>query len=303
MNSPPYFPQTRPIVLEDKVLCSPLFKQYPPLISEFTFTNLFAWRRAYQFAVSQLDGFLLIISLKNAAFQIFDPLGPFKKKREVIQKCFALGKEQPIRFLRLPEETVALFKKDASFKIEEDRDDFDYVYLTSDLIGLKGKNFDAKRNFIKRFKEAYVFNYKKLTVENIKECLFFQEEWCLAKDCQRTEGLAKEKEAMQEMLAHFEALGVAGGMIEVNGKVEAVALGEMLNPETFVVHVEKANGSLIGIYQTINQAFCAAEASRYKYANREQDLGVVGLRRAKESYHPCAMIKKYSLTLKAMTQR
>ena len=101
---------------------------------------------------------------------------------------------------------------------------------------------------------------------------------------------------MQEMLTHFQALGVRGAMIEVNGKVEAVTLGEPLNPETFVIHIEKANGALVGIYQTINQAFCAKEATDFKYVNREQDLGVPGLRKSKESYHPCQMIKKYSLS-------
>jgi len=296
MNPVPSFPQNRPLALEDKALCSRLFKRYPPLISEFTFTNLFAWRHAYQFSVSQLDDLLLVVSLKDGVFRLFDPLGPVQEKRGVIQKCFALGKGRPIRFIRLPPETVDLFKEEASFKIEEDRDNFDYVYLTKDLIDLKGQDFDAKRNFIKRFKQEFAFDYKILTADNIRDCLFFQEEWCLAKDCQHTEGLAKEKEAMQEMLAHFQALGVRGAMIEVNGKVEAVTLGEPLNRETFVIHIEKANGALVGIYQVINQAFCAQEAAGFKYVNREQDLGVSGLRKSKESYHPCAMIKKYSLS-------
>ena len=148
----------------------------------------------------------------------------------------------------------------------------------------------------KCFKEEFAFDYKILTKDNIRDCLFFQEEWCLAKDCQHTEGLTKEKEAMQEMLTHFQALGVRGAMIEVNGKVEAVTLGEPLNPETFVIHIEKANGALVGIYQAINQAFCAKEAADFKYVNREQDLGVPGLRKSKESYHPCTMIKKYNLS-------
>ena len=296
MNPVPNFPHNRPLALEDKTLCHRLFKKYPPLISEFTFTNLFAWRHAYQFALSQLDDFLLVVSLKNNVFQLFDPLGPLGGKRDVIGKCFALGKERPVKFIRLPQGVIDLFKEETSFRIEEDRDNFDYVYRAEDLIALKGQDFDAKRNFIKRFKEEFVFDYKILTKDNIRDCLFFQEEWCLAKDCQHTEGLTKEKEAMQEILTHFQALDVRGAMIEVNGKVEAVTLGEPLNPETFVIHIEKANGALVGIYQTINQAFCAKEATDFKYVNREQDLGVPGLRKSKESYHPCQMIKKYSLS-------
>jgi len=298
MNPVPNFPQTRPLALEDKTLCHRLFKEYPPLISEFTFTNLFAWRHAYQFSISHLDDFLLVVSLKNDAFQLFDPLGPLKEKRGVIQKCFALGKEWPVKFIRLPQGVIDLFKEEPSFKIQEDRDNFDYVYSTEDLINLKGQDFDAKRNFIKRFKKEFTFDYKILTADNIKDCLFFEEEWCLAKDCQHTEGLTKEKEALQEMLTHFQALSVRGAMIEVNGKVEAVTLGEPLNREAFVIHIEKANGAFVGIYQTINQAFCAREAEGFKYINREQDLGVPGLRKSKESYHPCHMIKKYSLSVR-----
>lgn len=291
------FPKKRPLEPEDKAFFDDLFEKYPPRISEFTFTNLFAWRHAYQFSISNLGDFILVISSKERALSLFDPIGPPGKKKEIIERCFDLWQEDgKIKFVRIPEETAALFRGSGPFKAEEDRDNFDYVYLTQDLISLKGKDFDGKRNFIKRFKDACAFTYKPLTKDNIKECLFFEEEWCLAKDCQRTEGLKKEREAMGEMLDNFSSLGIKGGMIEVNGKVEAVSLGEALNPETFVVHIEKANGKFIGIYQTINQMFCSQEASKYKTINREQDLGVPGLRKAKESYHPSAMVKKYTLT-------
>ncbi len=296
MKAVPEFPLMRPIELEDKALLAGLFKKYPPVISEFTFTNLFAWRHAYNFNISSADGFFLVVSLKEDAFQVFDPLGPFDTKEKIIRKCFLTCKDNKVlKFIRLPEKTAQLFKKAGGLRLSEDRDDFDYVYLTEDLIGLKGRDFDGKRNFIKRFKDNYSFMYKKLLEDDVKECLSFQEEWCLAKDCQHTQGLTKERQAMREMLGNFEYLGMQGGMIEIDGKVEAVALGEPLDPKTFVVHIEKANGSFIGIYQAINQLFCHKEADGYKYVNREQDLGVSGLRQAKESYHPHHMVKKYTL--------
>ncbi len=299
MKLVPEFPRKRPVELSDKALFDTLFKKYPASISEFTFTNIFAWRSAYQFCVARMDDLFLLVSSKDRYPDLFDPIGPAEKKKDVIEKCMSLyGEDKRIKFVRLPQETAALFKDSSRFEIEEDRDNFDYVYSTEDLIHLRGKDFDGKRNFIKRFKESYGFSYKRATKDNIDACLSFEEEWCLAKDCQRTEGLKKEKEAVTEILENFQFLGVKGGMIEIGGKIEAVSLGEALNHETFVVHVEKANGRFIGIYQAINQMLCSHEAAKFKYVNREQDLGVLGLRKAKESYHPRMMVKKYTLSFR-----
>ena len=293
----PIFPARRPLLIEDKVLFDPIFKKFPPKVSEYTFTNLFAWRRAYQFTLSQLSNVLLVAAQKKDHTVLFDPIGPQELKRSIVEKVFKVAEEKVI-FSRLPQETVDLFKEDHAVRIAEERDHFDYVYRSKDLIELKGKDYDGKRNFIKRFKDAVPFEYKKLTYKTALKCLSFKEEWCLAKDCMHSEGLMREKEALEEMLLQFDELKMAGGLIEINGKVEAVSLGEALNPETFVVHMEKANGAFIGIYQALNQIFAESEASAFTYINREQDLGVPGLRQSKESYHPSQMIKKYTLARK-----
>jgi hypothetical protein len=294
MNDIPFFPQVRPLALEDKLLIDKLLAAQQPEISEYTFTNLFAWRKAYDFCLSQAGEAVLVISCRDGRFNIFDPLCPKEKKRAVLEECFSSVSE-PVSFVRLPDQTVRIFGGDRAFVVTEERDHFDYVYRTQDLIALKGTAYDGKRNFIKRFKEAYAFEVRPIKQEDVESCFYFEEEWCLAKDCQRTEGLAREREAMHEILVHVEALGAQGAMILIDGKVEAVTLGEALNQETFVVHVEKANGSFVGIYQALNQMFCEQAALKYAFINREQDLGVAGLRQAKESYHPCRMVKKYTL--------
>ncbi len=296
MNILPVFPQTRPLERKDKPLFDDLFRRFPPRLSEYTFTNLFAWRKAYRFAVSRLEGCVLLVCQKDDSWRVFDPLGPAQQKFDTMRRCCDAAPVSRLEFCRIPEATARLFSHKEGWSVREDRDNFDYLYRTEDLIGLKGKGYDGKRNFIKRFKESVVFQYRPLTADGVKDCLYFEEEWCLARDCQPVEGLLTEKEALEEILQNFEFLGVVGGIFEVGGRVEAVTLGEALSPETFVVHVEKANGALIGIYQAINQAFCAAAAAPYTYVNREQDLGVAGLRKAKESYHPCTMEKKYVIT-------
>ncbi len=288
----PGFPKKRPVALEDKPLFDRALRACPPTVSELTFTNIFAWRHAYRFEVSAVGDHLLLFSLKEGRPSVFDPLGPAAGKKKALEEVLGSG---PVKAIRLPGSTKELFDKDKAFIAREDRDNADYLYRASDLIELKGADYDGKRNLIKRFKEAVSFSYKELTPDRVEECLGFEEEWCLEKDCQHVEGLAREREAMEEMLRNFKALGIAGGMIEIGGKVEAVTLGEALNPETFVVHVEKANGRYVGIYQTVNQLFCADKAAPCSFVNREQDLGVEGLRKAKESYHPCEMVMKYTV--------
>ncbi len=292
----PVFPAMKPVVLEDKKLVDEFLRQFPPDISELTFTNIFGWRKADSYCLSVLEDCLLVVSARvGKAVEILEPVGEKSSKLKAIKRAFSIRNDSS--FIRLSQGTASYFKDDSSFILNEDEKNFDYVYSSDNLIELSGKLFDAKRNFIKRFKEACNFEYKKITPDNVEACLSFEEEWCLAKDCKHTEGLLAEREAMEEMLKNFDALKITGGMIEIDGKIGAVSLGERLNPNTFVVHIEKANGGYIGIYQVINQMFCANEAKGFAYVNREQDLGVPGLRKAKQSYHPHHMVKKYTLRL------
>jgi hypothetical protein len=108
--------------------------------------------------------------------------------------------------------------------------------------------------------------------------------------------LGNESIAIKEAFSRFEELGVKGGAILINGKVEAFTLGEPLNRDTVVIHIEKANPAFEGLYTLINQAFVEHQWAEYTYINREQDLGEEGLRKAKESYFPHHMINKYIVT-------
>lgn len=297
MKTIPVFPQRRPVELSDKLLFDQYIKKFPPQISELTFTNIFAWRHAELFELSILDDFLIVIFPGEERWDIFEPIGPFQHKRDVIVSCFHRAEKRfHIRFVRLSDAAMGLFRSDASFFFQEDRDNYDYIYNTKDIVELTGKKYDGKRNLIKRFQENNIFSYKKLSKENVGQCLYFQENWCIDKDCCHIKGLFNEKRACMEMLVNFEALNISGAIIEIDSKVEAVTLGEELNPETFVIHMEKANDTYLGIYQAINHLFASSLPSQYIFINREQDLGVAGLRLAKESYHPCRMIKKYTLS-------
>ena len=294
----PEFPQLKDLTLEDKPLCDQLFNQFPPQISEFTFTNLFIWRQAYQIKISHLQNFLCLLSEQEGSSFFFPPIG----EGDVIECYQSLlqylrGKGIPPKIVRVPEAVVAQIDwKISGMKAELDRNQSDYVYLTQDLTELKGRKYHRKRNHIKQFQEKYSYQYIPLTPEWIPQCLQLETEWCDLRQCEASPGLLNESLAIKEAFTHYEELGVKGGAILINAKVEAFTLGDPLNPETVVIHIEKANPAYEGLYPTINQAFLEYQWSGYTYINREQDLGEEGLRKAKESYFPHHLVNKYTVT-------
>lgn len=294
----PKFPQFEELSLEEKPLLDEAFVRFPPVISEFTFTNLFIWRHAYQIKISRLQEFLCLFAEREKEPFFFSLIGEGDRVECCRVLCrYCEEKGIPPKIARVPEEIVTGINwKEEGFSIELDRDQCDYIYLTKDLIQLQGRKYHRKRNHIKQFKEKYSSQYISLTSEWISECLRLEAEWCDLRHCEVIPGLADESVAIKEAFTHFEQLGVRGGAILINGKLEAFTLGEPLNLDTVVIHIEKANPAYEGLYTLINQAFLENEWSGDTYVNQEQDLGEEGLRKAKESYFPHHMIHKYTIT-------
>ena len=294
----PDFPQFKGLTREDKPLFDQLFTRFPPLISEFTFTNLFIWRHAYQPQISRFRNFLCLLSEQGKNSFFFPPIGG-GDVIECLQRLLQyLGsKDIPPKIARVPEAMVARIDGKASgMNVELDRNQCDYIYRVQDLVELKGRKYHRKRNHIKQFQEKYSYEYIRLSPEWVPQCLQLQTEWCDLRNCEANVGLHNESLATKEAFTHFEEIGVKGGAILINGKVEAFTLGDPLNPETIVIHVEKANPAYEGLYPTINQAFLEQEGAGFTYVNREQDLGEEGLRKAKESYFPHQMVNKYTIS-------
>jgi hypothetical protein len=294
----PEFPEFRDLTLENKPLFDHAFTQFPPQISEFTFTNLFIWRQAYQIKVSRFRTLLCLLSDRGESSFFFPPIG-----KEDMVECYQNllhyleGKGMPPKIDRMPETIVEQTDWKASgMKAELDRNQCDYVYLTQDLIELKGRKYHRKRNHIKQFQGKYSYQYTSLTPEWVSECLQMEAKWCDLRHCEAIPGLFNESLAVKEAFTHYKELGVKGAVILIDGRVEAFTLGDPLNPETVVIHIEKANPAYEGLYPTINQAFLEHQWSGYAYVNREQDLGEEGLRKAKESYFPHHMVNKYTIT-------
>jgi hypothetical protein len=298
----PEFPEMRPLGLDDREAVQGPLAELRPAQSELSFTNLYIWRDAYQLQVSRLEGALLILAWRadpEDSF-LFPPLGAGADAPSV-RRCLDHMAERGhhARLARATRDDLArLGIAEDEFATEPDRDQWDYVYRVEDLIGLRGNRYHRKRNHVEQLKGRHAFRYRPLTRELVPACQELQDRWCDEKHCDLVATLRAEARAVKEVLENFEMLQVTGGCIEVDGAIEAFTLGELLNPETLVIHIEKANAAFHGLYQLINQQFLEKAWSNIPYVNREQDLGVEGLRRAKQSYHPAHMVEKFTVALR-----
>jgi hypothetical protein len=185
------------------------------------------------------------------------------------------------------------------FVFTSDRNYSDYIYLRSDLTTLTGKKYQPKRNHINKFRKTYTYQYFPITPSCIEECLELEAEWYKANNSDQQQGTDNERRALTYALHNFEALGLTGGLLRVEGKVAAFTFGMPINHETFGVHVEKANTTIDGAYAMINYEFAQRIPTQYIYINREEDLGIEGLRKAKLSYQPQTILEKYVVYLKS----
>jgi len=202
---------------------------------------------------------------------------------------------------RVTEKALEGFKLDGA-EVAEERDNWDYVHARADLAELPGRKFHAKRNLVERCLAAHHCVYEPITPALLPEVAEMQQRWCEERACDEAPGLCDEYLAIKELLANYERLGMTGGAMRVDGKVEAYCVGEGLSPGTAVVHVEKAMQHVEGLYQVVNQMFCRNALTDFQYVNREQDMGIAGIRKAKQSYLPRHMVKKYVVRLRAAGQ-
>ncbi len=300
--SPPVFPRFKPLELADRDLFRHILRDYQPETSELTFTNLFMWQSHYDYQWSLDQDCLIVVSLAagGRAFAL-PPLGPPPRadlcRRVLAWLKDAQGVADPA-VERADPRLAAELDGHPDFEVEPLRDHFDYVYRRADLIDLPGGPYHAKRNHIHSFARTHPYRYQPLGPEHLAACLDLSARWCNIKRCDLDLSLTGEWAAIGVALADFAALELQGGVILVDGRVEAFTCGEMLNETTAVIHLEKANPELGGLYAVINQQFCREAWAGVTFINREQDLGEPGLRQAKMSYHPHHLVEKYRIRLR-----
>ena len=292
----------RPLELGHKALCDRYFHQYSPGISDLTFTNLYLWHFSEEIALAEQVGMLCLrISKPGTAPQYFLPLGAGDlagRVAELIADARANGQAFMMRSLvaeQIPALEAAL---PGAFAFAPARDRYDYVYAVRDLIDLGGEKYHAKKNHLNKFTRTYDWKYLPLDTTLLNAVAQAEIDWCEQKHCEFDEGLKGEKSGIVETLKQFGKLDYKGGVIMIDGKVAAFTLGETLSRDTIVIHIEKADPQVPGAYAAINQQFLEHEWPGMTWVNREEDLGIAGLRQAKLSYHPARFVEKSSATLR-----
>ncbi|NDV84872.1 DUF2156 domain-containing protein [Bacteroides sp. 51] len=262
---------------------------------DLSFSNLCSWRFLYDTQFAEVDGFLVLKFRANEKLAHMMPIGKGDLKKVVEDlEANALEEHEELWMLGVTPDMKEEIEKSmpGKFIFTPNRDFSDYIYLRTDLATLSGKKYQSKRNHINKFKKTYNYEYVDLTPDHIQECLRLEAVWCKQNGCEEQEGMLNENRAIIYALTHFEKLGLTGGLLRVDGKIAAFTFGMPISHDTFGVHVEKADINIDGAYTMINYEFANHIPEQYTYINREEDLGIEGLRKAKLSYHPAIILEK-----------
>jgi hypothetical protein len=282
----PNYPEFAPIDLDMRSELHPRLSMLKDGISEFTFAGLYLFRNTYKYRVSWLPNDTTVFSgEKNGKRFFLLPCG--LPDADLVNDLFT--KHDFLKNLSEGDtESGRIMLEQNGYRVEEDRNNFDYLYLREDLATLPGKQYHKKRNLVNAFLNNYRYEEKPMRKCLVKDAFFILEQWHAAK------GEEGDFAASREALERMEYLNLKGYLYYVDDKPAAYTLGEALaRGRSFAVHFEKAIDSYKGIYQFVNQSFAAALPKYYMYINREQDLGDDGLRQAKMTYRPSGFVKKY----------
>ena len=294
------------IDINSKSELEPYFKLVDYEASEYCFSTIYMWRDLFNTKYYIENDFsIILLEYEKGVFSII-PLCTKDKLSYVID--FALNyiknEYKRIQLKGVNEEIADIIKINykEKFIYEKERDLFEYIYDAESLRTLSGRKNKKKRNHVNTFLNLYKnrYEYKLLEKENFEECLELIDRWEQNKENIESSGhkeLDEEILSIKEVFENYEKLKdnvkIAG--VYIDNKLEAFTIGEKINENIALIHIEKANQNIKGLYQYINQQFLLNEFPNVKYVNREEDLGLYGLREAKLSYHPCKFIEKYSI--------
>lgn len=285
MNDIPQYPETSPLTLDLRPELHELLRLLPEGVSEFTFANLYLFRERHNYRLSRLpEGLLIIVGNDDGRPFFLLPFG--LPEPATLARLFT--DHERMKCVTDSQKTVL---EQLGYTVVEDRDNFDYLYLRSELAELPGRKFHKKRNLIKGFINHHDYTAKPLLDEHLPAALEILERW------REENGAPGDYVAAREALEQSWELQLCGGIYFVDDQPAGYTLGEELaNSTSFVIHFEKAVITYKGIYQFINQTFASILPDFYQTINREQDLGDPGLRQAKHSYKPSGYVVKYQAT-------
>ena len=301
------------ISLGNRPILDEYLDSYEYRSSGMSFTSMYMWRNINTFRWDIIGEYMWVSGMsymQDGTFLpfLFPPMtrtGSYDKEslRESIYHCKEIFEKKglPFSIWLIPENmTDEISAACPEMDLKADRANYDYIYLTEDLKNLRGRAYHAKKNHLNFFKKNFEYEYATLTSDMTDEVMKYIAKFNARKEIplHEMELLEMEEEAMYDVFQNFEKAGYHGGAILIDGRIEALAAGGRLGKETMTEHIEKANVQYRGLYPAMNNEFCLNVASEFKYINREEDMGIENLRKAKLSYKPVKILEKYIGTFK-----
>ncbi len=283
--------------ISDKQWVDECFKYADSFNCEYTFGNLYIWATAYTTVICRYKDFFICKWGRGDRIAYALPIGhgDFKEAVQVIIDDAKSNGITPVLFGVTAQYRDMLDEYFPDmFEYSTNDGSSDYIYLTENMASLSGKKYHSKRNHITNFKKNNPdWSFEIITKDNISDCINLHTQWINERsDADGERDYSMEFEAVLTAIENYEKLGFVGGILRVSGKAIAYTFGERLSDECFVTHFEKAPADIQGAYAIINQEFTKNCLMDYKYVNREEDLGIEGLRKAKLSYNPEIILKK-----------
>ena len=256
---------------------------------------MLSWREFVEYQYAYVEDAVILMSQEKNEMAFHPPSG--KTNQDLLRQVIVLAQKQnaSFGFIKKQEKDV-IASQFPGLQIVENRDFFDYVYRASDLAELSGTKYAKIRNRLNKFKKSVEYSVEDIKENNIEEVLEFLKRWCLWKDCASDELLENERKAIVFSMAYFFDLGLSGLALRIKDEIEAIAVYEKMNTDTVVVHFEKGSPDYDGIYKAINMETAQRIRHQVPFIDREEDLGISGLRRAKMSYHPDHFVEIFKIT-------
>jgi hypothetical protein len=293
------FDDFKKIDVNDKPIFDKHYQQFPPTHSGELFTTMISWEEYVEYRYVSIDNSIIILAKANNEIIIHPPSGKFNLDltKQVIR--LAIKENMTFGFIKKIEKNL-LSTYFPSFTFIEDRDYFDYVYRASDLAELSGTKYGKIRNRLNKFAKNFTYITEEISEKNINEVNEFLKRWCLWKDCGSNELLENERKAIIYLMSNYFDFNLKGLALRISGTIQAIAVYEKMNAETVVIHFEKGSPDFDGIYKAINMETAQRVQHFVPYINREEDLGIPGLRKAKLSYHPDHFIEIYNISKESL---
>ena len=284
---------------QDKDTYTPYFQASPVHYAEYSFFSLWAWLHDYPLEVAYTDANICWLRSSGPIHGIFGPVGNWDTITDWDRVLADFDAGTVI--YDVPRKLKDILVNREGLRFTEDRDQHEYVYSVKDLIALKGKAYSHKRNRVRAFLDGYEWDYEEITPAVFGEVMDFQEKWRVHREGTMTPdeaaSLDGEDIAVRNAFAKWKDFGFMGGLLRVDGRIIAYTIAEELDSENLYVHFEKAFSEFAGSYQEINYMFLKNQGAGYKFVNREEDMGELGLRAAKLSYNPILMLEKYQMEI------